>query len=106
VKKSASNTTQRSSGWRIFWRLESIDFLVYSGGGAILLCYLIYKAGSAIWSTNSAALKLVYLLTLAGTVVSTIRDLLRRKFSLVSRLLVGAWIVCVAAIILIDTFLQ
>ena len=105
MAKSDSDIKPRSTWWSAFSWLDSVDFIVYGGLGAALLCYFAYKIGQTIWSTNSLILESAYVIFLAGTLALAIRDIRQRKFSTASWLLVGAWSMCVAFIILLEFFL-
>jgi len=96
-----------ASAWKRFWSrfnggLDGIDILLYGGLGVALLGYLLFFLGSAIYESGNWPALTAYVAIVAGSVATLARDVRGRQFTWPSKLLIGAWGICVALIVVIE----
>lgn len=98
--------TESSSVWKRFWShfgwLDSIDVLMYGGLGLALLAYAIYEVASALFASGHEAAFAAFIVVVAFSAASLVRDVRRRKLTTLSRGLAGAWALCVALVIVVE----
>lgn len=82
--------------------LDLVDVGLYGGLGALLLGGLVYHAGAAVLASRSVVALGAFCLVVVATVASIVADVRRRRFGVVSRLLVGAWLACVVAVSIME----
>lgn len=94
---------EERSVWERFWSrsdwLDRIDVVTYGGLGLSLLGYLIWSANESPLDARNRGGSLVLVVVLLLSVISLARDLRRKLLSMPSRLLVGAWALCVGLVV-------
>ncbi|HEX6852867.1 MAG TPA: hypothetical protein VF139_15830 [Candidatus Polarisedimenticolaceae bacterium] len=92
--------------WQRFSRhltwLEIIDLVLYGGLGLALLGYAIYSLGQAMLKAGNHLGLLILSALIVSSVLSLIRDLRKKYLSVPSKLLLGAWALCVAVVVIAE----
>jgi len=92
-------TMDQRNVWQRFWSHftwgDSIDAVLYGGFGLTLLVYAIYSVGKFLLQSGNHIGFLALCTVLLSSILSLARDLRRKHLSMPSKLLVGAWALCV-----------
>ena len=83
---------------------DTLDLIFYGGAAAALVGFGLWLIVSAIWDTGSTIVRSILLGLLALAIAILANDIYSRRFSLLSRLLVGAWAVVVFLLVIAELF--
>jgi hypothetical protein len=81
---------------------DLIDFLYYGGLGVAFLLGVAATIGRTIVESGSPIALVAFVLVTGGTVVAAVRDVLYRRWSLVSKGLLVCWCLGTAIVLVID----
>jgi hypothetical protein len=68
-----------------------IELVIYGGTAAAIVGFLLWTVGQSIWRAGSAGARSALLTFLALCIAALVNDVMRRRFSWVSKILVGLW---------------
>lgn len=81
---------------------DSIDVVLYGGLGLVLLGYAIYSVGRWLFDAGNHVGFITLCAVLLTSILSLARDLRRKHLSTPSKLLVGAWALCVGLVLVAE----
>jgi hypothetical protein len=88
--------------WSYFTGVDIVDLILYGGLGLALLVFIIYSVGKSLLDAGNHVGLLALSTLLLSSIFSLVRDLRRKHLSIPSKLLVGAWALCVGIVIIAD----
>lgn len=100
---SSENRPSLRTAFRDFLNLHDVlGLAIYGLLGLALLGFILHEVGKAIWDTGSVPLIAVFLGTLLLTAATVLRDFRRKRFSWVTKAVLGAWGLAVALIVILE----
>ncbi len=83
---------------------DTLDLVVYGGGAAAIVGFVLWLIVGAIWETGSVFVRSTLLGLLALAVVIVVNDIHARRLSLLSKLLVGTWALVAVLLVIAEIF--